>query len=215
MNVATKRWQEWLLLGGGALLAAALSGGGESLRGAAVAALGLLGAALVSRANRRRLGWPRLQKTFGRRPLMAALTVDDRLAPTLAAAEDALDAVALVAADGAAFGSALGPVRDGVVALLRRAVGLSTVRVGHEATLARIFLEAQASGLELQARTELGRVNAELEQIRGVLGTIGPSVRHLRLITRTEELDAGQAPAELEERVASLRDALTEELAHA
>jgi hypothetical protein len=202
-----KRVREWLLLGGGAVMAAALAGGGEPLRGAAVVALGVLGAAAVSRAGRRPR-WPRLKKVLGRRALAP---VDERLEPTLDAAEDALLAVAV---EGTPFGGALGPVREGVLDLVRRGLGLSLVRSGHEATLARIFLESQASGLELAARTALAQVNAELEQIRGVLATLGPSVRHLRLITNTEQLDSGEAPAELQARVAFLRDALTEELAH-
>ena len=204
-----KRVREWVLLGGGAVMAAALAHGGELVRGAVVAGLGALGAAVVSRAGVGRARWPRLKKALGRRALAH---LDERLTPALDAAEDALIAIAV---DGAPFGAALRPVREGVIDLVRRAVGLSLVRAGHEATLAHISLEPEPTALELQSRAALSRVGAELDQIGGVLGNIGPSVRHLRLLTRVEELDAGQAPAELESRVASLRDALDEELAHA
>jgi hypothetical protein len=204
-----KRVREWILVGVGAVMAAALAHGGELVRGAVVAALGALGAALVSRAGRRAPRWPRLGKRLGRRALAG---LDERLEPALDAAEDALAAVDV---DGARLGRVLVPVADGVVDLVRRAVGLSTVRSGHEATLARIELETRASALEQQTRAALLRVGGELEQIRSVLATVGPSVRHLHLLQRAQELDHGQAPAELDHHVASLRDALDEELAHA
>jgi len=204
-----KRMREWILVGVGAVMAAALAHGGELVRGALVAALGALGAALVSRAGKRAPRWPRLGKLLGRRALAG---LDERLAPALDAAEDALHSIAV---DGAQLRRALAPVSDGVSDLVRRAVGLSAVRSGHEATLARIELESQASALELQTRAALARVSAELEQIRGVLVTVGPSVRHLHLLQRAEELDRGQAPSELDQHVACLRDALDEELAHA
>jgi hypothetical protein len=133
---------------------------------------------------------------------------DARVVPTLDAAEDALFAIALE-------GKELDPLKEQVIDLVRRAIGLSAVRAGHEATLAKIFLEAQASQLELEVRAEHARVNFDLEQIRGVLATVGPSVRHLRLMTTAEKLSAGDAPAELHQRVADLRSALSEELAHA
>jgi hypothetical protein len=198
-----RRIREWTLLGGGGVLSLALLGGGEPVRGAVVAALGAVGAAVVSRAQRWTSRWPRLHKVLGREVDRG----DERLEPTLDAAEDALRALAV---EGLPFGRALDPVREGVIDLTRRACGLSRVRAGHEATLARIFLETRATQLELAARSEHARVSAELEQIRAVLHTIGPSVRHLRLLTRTEELSNGQTPAEVEERVASLREALGE-----
>jgi len=207
MKRAARKLREWMLLGGAAVLGLALDGGGEPIRGAVVAALGALGATLVSRLGGTRR-WPRLLRLLGR----ALQEYDDRLEPTLDAAEDALSALAV---EGAPFGRSLAPVREGVGDLTRRALGLGRVRLGHEATLARVFLESQAAQLERAARAEHARVSAELEQIRGVLHTIGPSVRHLALLTRTEQLHTGQAPAELEERVASLREALSEELAHA
>jgi hypothetical protein len=201
-----KRIREWTLLGGGVVLALALVVGGEPIRGAVVAGLGALGAAVVSRAGRPPRRWPRLRSALGRR--MIKNCDDSRLLPTLDAAEDALSAIALE-------GSELAAVEEGVIDLVRRAIGLAAVRAGHEATLAKIFLEAQASQLELEVRTEHARVNFDLEQIRGVLATVGPSVRHLRLLTAAEKLAAGDAPAELHERVANLRNALSEELAHA
>jgi hypothetical protein len=225
MKKAARKIREWALLSGGAVLGLALVGGGEPIRGAVVAALGALGAALVSRAGRLPRRWPRLEKALGRmtvgepsgarRGAAASLwraawplLVDGRLEPALDAAEDAL--LALEGVD-----TMLAGVRQGVLDLARRALGLSHLRAGHEATLARIFLETRASELELQARAEHARLSAELEQIRGVLATIGPSVRHLSLVASAEQLDTGQAPAELEERVALLRAALHEELAHA
>jgi hypothetical protein len=203
-----RRIREWTLLGGGGVLSLALLGGGEPVRGAVVAALGAVGAALVSRAQRWTSRWPRLAKVIGRE----IDRCDERLDSTLDAAEDALLAISI---EGAPFGRALDAVREGVIDLTRRACGLARVRAGHEATLARIFLETHASQLELAARSEHARVSAELDQIRGALVTIGPSVRHLGLITRTSELASGQAASEVEERVASLREALSEELSHA
>ena len=201
-----RRIREWTLLGGGAVLALALVGGGEPIRGAVVAGLGALGAAVVSRASRPPRRWPRLRGALGRRSL--ASCNDARLVPTLDAAEDALSEIALE-------GRELDPVKRDVLDLVERAIGLSGVRAGHEATLAKIFFEAHASQLELEARTEHARVNFDLEQIRGVLATVGPSVRHLRLLTAAEKLSAGDAPAELHQRVADLRNALKGELAHA
>ena len=210
-----KRMKEWVLLGGGAVLAAALAGGGEPVRGAIVMALGGVGAAVVSRLGRRPPRWPRLRKALGRRALAGCdkrLEGNARMDATLDAAEDALTALA---SDGARFPAALGSVHSGILDLTRRALGLERVRIGHEATLAQLEMEPRAGALEASARTQLAHVRAELEQIRGVLATVGPSVRHLGLVTHAEALDHGAAPAELEERLALLRQALTEELAHA
>jgi hypothetical protein len=110
----------------------------------------------------------------------------------------------------------LEPVGRSVIDLAARAVALGRVRLGHEATLARVEREARATELVRAARAELARVAGDLEQVRAVLVTIGPSVRHLALLVRTEEIGvAWEAPLELEARVSALREALAEELTHA
>jgi hypothetical protein len=209
MKAAARKLREWILLGCGGVLALALIGGGEPIRGAVVAALGAVGAALVSYLGRLPRRWPRLRKALGRARFAA---LDDRLHPVLDAAEDALLALAV---EGDGFGSSLADVRPAVLDLSRRALGLSRIRAGHEATLAGVVFDLRPDTpkpLELQARIEHARVGAELDQIQRALAAIGPSVRHLTLLVHTERLDEGQAPTELEERVAELCAALHEEL---
>ncbi|HZS41893.1 MAG TPA: hypothetical protein VFF06_33920 [Polyangia bacterium] len=189
-------------------LAVALVSAGATTRAAAAAAVGAAGVALTVWLGGRERRWPRLT----RHARAASRVSDERLWPLLDSAEDALRAIAL---DGREFRRALAPIERDAIGLAQRALALGRIRAGHEATLARIALEPEPTALELESRTEVKRLDAELESLRRALVTIGPSVRHLRLLAATGEAGAagGDSPSEIESRLATLRHALAEEMA--
>jgi hypothetical protein len=203
-----RRFRELILVLTALLLSAALVRVGRPSRALAVALAGAAGVALLVWLERRERRWPRLV----RHVRFAQQVSDDRLWPLLDAAEDALAAVAI---EGRELGRALEPVARGVIDLARRALALGRIRAGHERTLARISLEPVATRLELDSRAEVARLDAELESLKRTLATIGPSVRHLRLLAQTGEADvhAGEPAHEVEAHLETLRHALAEEMA--
>lgn len=189
-------------------LGAAVAASGRWPRATAVAGVGALGLALLLVLGARERRWPRLLRVMR----FDADATDERLWPLIDSAEDALAAIAL---DGRAFQRSLEPVGRGVIDLARRALALGRIRAGHERALARIELEPEPTALELESRAEVTRLDAELESLRRTLVTIGPSVRHLRLLAATGEAGAaaGESPSEVESRLETLRHALAEEMA--